>query len=368
MALFELSRDRLIRVPETRFDAGLLKSKDLQRLLRENIAVIGDLKVLSEEYGGWSNGGRNVDLLCIDREANLVVLNIQRIAEPSDIELHALRYAAMASVMTFEDAVEVALRDRAAVGMSREEIRAEILEFLDWNSTEGSEFAGSVRIVLASPDFSKELAASVMWLNAHGLDMRCVRLRPHRLVDGRLFLTVEQIVPLPEAGTYEANSNKIAQIAKLRISNQQQRRQRFLRTLWQTGLKLTKLHDNQRATLEYSSITLHLHQGILLSYVVRHADSRVELQVELNEWSEPVFHQLQALQSEFEAAYGRKLQWRERGERKRLRVQEIIEGGYMTPEGSWPSIHEKLVDAMVHLNNTLTTFLDGAGRSPSSRP
>jgi len=196
-----------------------------------------------------------------------------------------------------------------------------------------------------------------------GLDIRCVRLRPHKLVDGRLFLGVEQIVPLPEAGTYDESSKKISQIAKLRISDQQQRRHRFLRALWQTGTKLTKLHEDQRATLQYSSISLHLHQGILLSYVVRKADSRVELQLELNEWSEPVFHQLQTLQSEFEAAYGRRLQWRERGERKRLRVQEIIEGGYLTPESSWPAIQEKLVDAMLHLNKTLRAFLDDANRS-----
>ena len=356
-----------MRVPETRFDAGLLKSKDLQRLVRDNITVIsGDLKVLAEEYGGWSTGGRHADLLCIDREANLVVINIQRIAEASDIELHALRYAAMASVMTFDDAVEAASKDRSAEGVSRGDIRSDLLDFLDWSSSEGAEFAPNVRIILASPDFSRELTASVIWLNAHGLDIRCVRLRPHKLVDGRLLLGVDQIVPLPEAGPYEANINKLSQISKLRISDLQQRRQRFLRALWQTGTKLTKLHENQRATLQYASISLHLHQGIVLSYVARKADSRVELEMELNEYSEPVFHHFQTLQTEFEAAYGRRLQWRERGDRKRLRVQEIIEGGYLTPEQSWPSIQEKLIDAMLHLHKTLTAFLDEANRSQIS--
>ena len=74
------------------------------------------------------------------------------------------------------------------------------------------------------------------------------------------------------------------------------------------------------------------------------------------------------LRRSFEAAYGRRLQWRERGERKRLRVQEILEGGYLTPEESWPSIHEKLVDAMLHLNKTLTAFLDDANRTQIAGP
>lgn len=49
-----------------------------------------------------------------------------------------------------------------------------------------------------SAEFSKEITTSVLWLDNHGLDIRCVRLRPYSL-DGRIILDVEQIIPLPEA-------------------------------------------------------------------------------------------------------------------------------------------------------------------------
>jgi hypothetical protein len=55
-----------------------------------------------------------------------------------------------------------------------------------------------VRLILVSAEFSKEITTSVLWLNIHGLDIRCVRLRPYSL-DDRIILDVEQIIPLPEA-------------------------------------------------------------------------------------------------------------------------------------------------------------------------
>ena len=43
----------------------------------------------------------------------------------------------------------------------------------------------------------------MLWLNRfEGMDMRCVRLVPYE-IDGRVFLDVQQIVPLPEAADYQ---------------------------------------------------------------------------------------------------------------------------------------------------------------------
>jgi RecB family endonuclease NucS len=75
--LFELTKESLVQVPETWFDSKLLKSKDLQRLLRHDISVLSpDLKVIAEDYVSWEDGGRTIDILCIDKEARLVVVDI----------------------------------------------------------------------------------------------------------------------------------------------------------------------------------------------------------------------------------------------------------------------------------------------------
>jgi hypothetical protein len=64
--------------------------------------------------------------------------------------------------------------------------------------------------VLVSAEFSKEVTTSVLWLNEHGLDIRCVRLRPYAL-DDRVILDVQQIIPLPEADSYTVQLKKKAE-------------------------------------------------------------------------------------------------------------------------------------------------------------
>lgn len=41
----------------------------------------------------------------------------------------------------------------------------------------------------------------MMWLNDHGLDIRCVRLKPHQ-DNGRVLVDVQQVIPLPDASDY----------------------------------------------------------------------------------------------------------------------------------------------------------------------
>src|SRR5206468_2762142 len=42
----------------------------------------------------------------------------------------------------------------------------------------------------------------VMWLNEHGLDIRCVRMLPYQ-DNGRVLVDVQQVIPLPEAAAYQ---------------------------------------------------------------------------------------------------------------------------------------------------------------------
>ena len=60
--------------------------------------------IVSEEFGGWEDSRRRIDLLGLDRQANLVVIELKRSENGGHMELQALRYAAMISKMTFEAA------------------------------------------------------------------------------------------------------------------------------------------------------------------------------------------------------------------------------------------------------------------------
>ncbi len=112
MTLYSLTEDGLAPLDRTGFRAEQLREReDLQRILRDQIEILDDsLLVLSEEFGDWEDSRRRIDLLCLDRDANLVVVELKRTKRGGHMELQALRYAAMIAEMTFEQAVEAHAR------------------------------------------------------------------------------------------------------------------------------------------------------------------------------------------------------------------------------------------------------------------
>ena len=203
MAIYELKSEQIIEVPKTTFGTeGVKERSDLQRLLRTHIDVVSpSTLVIAEEFGHWRDSKRRIDLLALDKDANLVVIELKRSEDGGHMELQALRYAAMVSTMTFEQVVAARTEFQTRCGIDGDAEQT-ILSFLEWDESDEERFAQSVRIVLVSADFSKELTTAVMWLNTLDVDIRCVRLKPYSL-DGRVLLDVQQVIPLPEAAEYQ---------------------------------------------------------------------------------------------------------------------------------------------------------------------
>ena len=80
MPLYEMTNDSFRAIAESTFtDLKIRERDDLQRLLRVQIDVLdGDLYVLTEEFSDWEDSRRRIDLLAIDRDANLVVIELKR--------------------------------------------------------------------------------------------------------------------------------------------------------------------------------------------------------------------------------------------------------------------------------------------------
>ncbi len=219
MPLFNINDDSICAIEPTSFQAeGIQERADLQRLLRASISVLDDsLMVIAEEFGNWEDSRRRIDLLCIDQDANLVVVEIKRTEDGGHMDLQSIRYAAMISSMTFPNAVEAHAQYLKANGNEAANAEDAILQFLGWEEPEEDNFGNDVRILLVSAEFSKEITSSVLWLNERDLDIRCVRIKPYKL-NSQLLLDVQQIVPLPEASDYQTRIKEKA-IEKRKLSN-----------------------------------------------------------------------------------------------------------------------------------------------------
>ena len=210
MPVYELTTEKF-NVLAKKEDFNIPES-ELQRLIIENISVIepdsedpAGLLVIAEEFGDFEDAARRIDILCVDKMANLVVVELKRKGDGDYAELQALRYGALISTMTFGKAVDTYqnfLNERQSTQI---EARKELLEFFDIETNlEDDSFFNDVRLILVSPNFSKEITSTALWLNERSLHpfINCVKLEPYRL-EGKTLVNVQQIIPLPDTSEYQ---------------------------------------------------------------------------------------------------------------------------------------------------------------------
>jgi len=202
MGIYNISNEGIKEVQRTNFHSnGILERSHLQTYLRDKIEIISpDTLIISEEFSEWDESRRRIDLLGIDKDANLVVIEIKRTDSGDHMELQALRYASMISTMSFERCITI-YQNYLETREIAKDAKDELMMFLEWETPLEDEFASNVRIVLASADFSKELTTSVMWLISKGIDITCVKFSPY-IFKNEILLDINQIIPLPEAESY----------------------------------------------------------------------------------------------------------------------------------------------------------------------
>lgn len=236
MPLYQIDESRrLLHIQHKTFQEVELKERQhLQALLRDNPSAISpDLLIIAEEFSNWTDSSRRIDLLALDRDANLVVIELKRVDDGSHMELQAIRYAAMVAPMDFDAVVESYQSLLRQQNADAEQARSEILRFL--RTTEEPEISNTPRIVLISPSFSKEITTTVLWLNERGLNIRCMQARPYQL-DGKLYIDIEQIIPLLSAESYLVSLGRKAMKAERQATSK--RRENTIPILRDAGILL----------------------------------------------------------------------------------------------------------------------------------
>ena len=213
---------QLVKATETDFPGlGMLESQDLEPLLMTNIeAIAPDTMVIQNQCSPWADSRRSIDILAIDKSANLVVVELKR--EDSNkqrhvhMELQAIRYAAMISNMRFDELTELHAKqlkkpDKGEITPEQTEAaRASILEFLNEKELEEDDFGNIIKIILVAKEFDNELLTTVSWLadnNMDRMDLRCVELRPCTVGESTI-LDIQTIFPLPDISDYQIRFKK----------------------------------------------------------------------------------------------------------------------------------------------------------------
>ncbi|GJM17753.1 MAG: hypothetical protein DHS20C13_30800 [Thermodesulfobacteriota bacterium] len=193
------------KVEETSFEKlNIWERKHIQEWIRQTPEILGeDLLVVSIEFDRFNNSNDRLDVLAIDREGNIVVIELKRDAFAGYADLQAIRYAAMVSSMTIEKLLPYYNHyQKKSLGVNiptNENSLANITEFV--NDEDFQELSNTPRIILCSEDFSQELTTTVLWLIENGLDITCVKIKPHQIGD-KVAIVPNRIIPIQEAQQY----------------------------------------------------------------------------------------------------------------------------------------------------------------------
>lgn len=362
MPLWQWTESGLVEVPQPTFEAAGIREADLRRLLARQIDVLEqELLVLAEEFGEWEDSGRRIDLLCLDRDARLVVIELKRDEDGSHAELQALRYAAMVSAMRFERAVATRARFLEPVSPDLDRARKELLDFLGWDEPDEERFPTDTRILLVAADFGRELTTTVLWLRERDVDIRCIRLRPYRVPGGQLLVDVQPIIPLPETEDFLVRLEEWSAAERRREkSEREELTGRFLAALVKMARERTDLQDflNARPQPQLGHWGRSFGKtGVALKFAVTKSGSRVEALFS-GEKARERLAWLQGRREEIEGRFGGPLLWGGKEGAQQCRVWFAVSGGYQSPEAEWPEIQSRMLDAIGRLQGALGPLVD----------
>ena len=161
-----------------------------------------DLLVLTVEFDRFVNSSDRLDLLALDRDGNLVVVELKRDSTAGCADLQAIRYAAMVSSMTLDKLIPYYTAYRLKhydVQLSENDARTQITEFIE--SDEFTEISSKPRIIICSEGFSPEITTTVLWLRDSQIDISCVKITPYKVGD-KIIIVPKIVIPLEEAKQY----------------------------------------------------------------------------------------------------------------------------------------------------------------------
>lgn len=198
---FDKQRNEIEICKKTNFkDHRIFERQHIEKWIESTPDILGeDLLMISNEYDAFDKTNERLDLLAIDRDGNVVVIELKRDDSGKNADLQALKYAAYCSTLTLSNLAEIYQNYKLKNNkkLTVEESRKSIIDFIQNDDFE--EINDKPRIILVSKEYRPEVTASVLWLRKFNIDIKCVKLTPYEIINNKIIIEVNTIIPLPEA-------------------------------------------------------------------------------------------------------------------------------------------------------------------------
>lgn len=171
---------------------------DQQSILGEKVRIIGHEVAIKDI-------GDAIDLIAIDRDGNVVIIELKQGRITGNVDFQSLKYAAYTSHWNYEQ-----LRDQfegfksTGWGESLYEEETTFTELLDEFCNDDYELNQDQRLVLVGESLAKRLDLVARWLSDRNIDISVIEVQLYE-DDGRVYLDSEQTIPVPNQTASEVS-------------------------------------------------------------------------------------------------------------------------------------------------------------------
>ena len=173
------------KLQQIRFSDLEIKEKfDIEVWIRKNPEILGEILLIISEQTLLPSG-RQPDLLALDKNGNLVIVELKKDDSGKDVYWQAITYSANFSEYTYSDIINMYEKYLENLGISDVNPKEKIEEFIEEDIEKINQ---KQRIILVSKEFHPDVLRSVLWLRDFEIDIKCIRLKPYIDEDNQLFL------------------------------------------------------------------------------------------------------------------------------------------------------------------------------------
>ena len=223
MSIFEVKNNQVKPISKAEQTNFLIQDQEkVQKLLRDNIELLSPkLFVIAENFSNSKLGNNQIDLLCIDQNANLVVIEFLNSDPEPSANLSFLHKSALVSKLSFNKLVKAHQAFLKQNGISDVDAQDKILKFLNRSrSTIEENFTRIVRTILISKEISEEIETTAKWLKENGVDIGWVHVNWVQNID-RILLEISDVIPIIEPVTMPINIDKTSVTKSTSTSSKQ---------------------------------------------------------------------------------------------------------------------------------------------------
>lgn len=188
--------NKLVEISETTFaDNDIRERQHIEEWIRKNPEILGeDLLIIGHEYDKFEVNER-LDLLALDRDGNLVIIEVKRDTSGSNVDFQALKYASYCAQLSQQDLLDIYTSYLIEHNETIDPKDA-LLEFLEAEDEEelNALLNRMQRIIIVGKEFDKRILFVCTWLYENNIDIKCVSIKPFKLKDD-LIVDAKQIIP-----------------------------------------------------------------------------------------------------------------------------------------------------------------------------